>query len=239
MAKPRPSGSRPGAAGKVAAYRAAQRRAERRRRALRALAVLVGAAVVVAIVVFAVQRHHSRSASAALGPEGVPLQTGEPLAAVDTSATGQPVDGVRCDTSEQVAYHIHSHLAVFVSGQPRSIPAGVGVAPPRQTQNTPSGPFVVSGACFYWLHTHASDGILHVESPLQQDYTLGNFFDIWRQPLNRDQVGPARGAVTVFVDGQQQSVDPRLITLTAHAVIQLDVGTPVVPFQTITFPSGL
>lgn len=39
--------------------------------------------------------------------------------------------------------------------------------------HTPQGPFIASGTCFYWLHTHAADGIIHVESPVHRVFTLG------------------------------------------------------------------
>jgi len=50
-----------------------------------------------------------------------------------------------------------------------------------------------------WLHTHAADGIIHTESPVERTYTLGDFFDIWGQPLGRHQVGrhPIRRLRTV------------------------------------------
>jgi hypothetical protein len=51
-------------------------------------------------------------------------------------------------------------------------------------------------------------------------------------------VGPASGPVTAFVDGAVVGGDPRDIPLTAHAVVQLDVGT-VVPFRPYSFPPGL
>jgi hypothetical protein len=44
--------------------------------------------------------------------------------------------------------------------------------------------------------------------------------------------------VTAFVNGAVVSGDPREIPLTAHDVIQLDVGT-VVPFRAYRFPAGL
>ena len=46
------------------------------------------------------------------GPEGIPLEVGSLLAPASTSATGQTVDSIQCDASEQVAYHVHTHLAV-------------------------------------------------------------------------------------------------------------------------------
>jgi len=55
-------------------------------------------------------------------------------------------------------------------------------------------------------HVHAQDGIIHVESPTARTYTLGQFFGIWRQPLDAQQVGPARGTLTVFVNGRLDTV---------------------------------
>jgi len=89
------------------------------------------------------------------------------------------------------------------------------------------------------LHTHSADGIIHTESPVERIYTLGNFFDIWGQPLTRDQVGHARGPVTAFFDGRVFPDSPRRIPLLAHAQIQLEVGRPLIAPEQITFPKGL
>jgi hypothetical protein len=153
-------------------------------------------------------------------------------------AQGRTVGGVGCDTSEQTAYHIHAHLAVFVNGSPRVIQAGIGI-PGGQPVAQPDGrPFVGSGNCLYWLHTHDQSGVIHIESPAPKLYTLGNFFDIWGQPLTAGQVGPARGAVTAYVNGHQYHGSPQSIVLRPHAVIQLDVGALVAP-KHYSFPAGL
>jgi hypothetical protein len=172
------------------------------------------------------------------GPEGVPVPSAPPLASTATKATGAPVDGIRCDTSEQVLFHIHAHLTVVVNGSPRQIPAGVGI-PGAQAQNTPQGTFIGGGKCFYWLHTHAADGIIHIESPIHRTFTLGNFFNMWGQPLGPSQAGPAQGHVTAIYNGKVYHGDPRDIPLTKHAQIQLEVGTPLVTPESITWPSGL
>src|ERR1700686_2263354 len=161
------------------------------------------------------------------------------LAGTDAQAQGQPVDGISCDTAEQVVYHIHAHLAVYTNGRPRMIPQGIGIVPPTQTVQSSAGPFVVSGTCFYWLHSHTADGIIHVESPSQRVYTLGNYFDIWNQPLSATQVGPAHGTVTASVDGQPFTGDPRSIPLNPHTLLQLDVGSASPGPQPFTFPAGL
>jgi len=172
------------------------------------------------------------------GSESVPVPSAAPLAGAATSANGQPVDGISCQTSEQTLFHIHAHLTLFVNGAPRQVPAAIGI-PGAQTQNTPHGPFIASGRCFYWLHTHAPDGIIHIESPVQRTYTLGDFFDEWGQPLGPSQVGPAKGHVTAYDNGQVYQGNPRNIPLSAHAQIQLEVGKPLVAPESITFPSGL
>jgi hypothetical protein len=152
-------------------------------------------------------------------------------------ASGQTIDGIRCETQEQLVYHIHAHLAIYANGQARTVPYGIGIPNP-QVQQTADGPFVVGGSCFYWLHSHAQDGIIHIESPVQRTFTLGNWFDIWGQPLNANQVAGDTGAVTAYVNGQRFTGDPRSIPLAAHAVVQLNVGQDVAP-EPYTFPPGL
>jgi hypothetical protein len=174
-----------------------------------------------------------------LGPEGVPVPEAQALAGARRLAPGEQIDGIACQAGEQVLFHIHAHLTVFVRGAPRQVPAGIGIAPPRQIAATPQGTFVAAGACFMWLHTHAADGIIHTESPVNRTYRLGEFFDIWGQPLNREQVGPSHGHVTALFNGRVFTGNPREIPLLAHAQIQLEVGRPLVGPDEITFPSGL
>jgi hypothetical protein len=178
-------------------------------------------------------------AAGPIGPEGVPIPHARPLAPPRLLANGQRIDGISCQSSEQVLFHIHAHLTVFVDGAPRGVPAGVGIAPPYQVEQTSVGAFVAGATCFMWLHTHSADGIIHTESPINRTYTLGNFFDIWGQPLSRRRVGPARGPVTAFFDGKLYTGNPREIPLLAHSQIQLEVGKPLVAAEHIAFPPGL
>jgi hypothetical protein len=173
------------------------------------------------------------------GPEGVPIPVASALAPARVLTNGEQIDGIACQASEQVLFHIHAHLTIFIRGAARQVPAGVGIAPPDEIDATPSGTFVAGATCFMWLHTHAADGIIHTESPIERTYTLGDFFDIWGQPLNRGQVGPARGPVTALLNGRVYSGNPRGIPLLAHAQIQLEVGKPLVAPEQIAFPDGL
>lgn len=155
----------------------------------------------------------------------------------DQGGNGQPVDGVQCLSTEQLAYHIHAHLTLLVDGVNAYIPAGVGITPPREFDQG----FVVGGTCFYWLHTHDLSGIIHIESPSSQLYTLGQFFAIWGEPLTATQVAsfPISDAepLHAFVNGVPYEGDPGQIQLVAHAQITLEIGRQVLP-PAFTFPPG-
>lgn len=169
-----------------------------------------------------------------VGPEGVLLEQGQPLAPASSTAPGTTVNGIQCGGTEQFVLHVHAHLAVYVNGQPAQVPAGVGLIQPVSVPQSPT--FYTASQCFYWLHTHAADGIIHIESPSKtRVFTLGDFFAEWRQPLSSNQVGPATGTVTAFLNGRKWAQNPAAIPLGLHRVIQLDVGSPVVPPRTVSF----
>ena len=62
-----------------------------------------------------------------------------------------------------------------------------------------------------------------VESPVKRTFTLGNFFDIWGQPLSSNQVLQYSDGkpLRVFVNGKPYTGDPRAIELQAHTLIAL------------------
>ena len=173
----------------------------------------------------------SSAAQPTIGFEGVPLQTGPEIAPANTTGTGK-VHGITCGPTEQLVYHIHAHLAVFKNGQPYTLPAGVGI-PGSHAVNTNQGPIASGGTCIYWLHTHTTDGVIHIESPSKAIYTLGDFFDEWHQPLSKNQVGTLSGAVTAFVNGKPWKKDPRDIQLLPHEDVQLQIGQPAPPIVNI------
>jgi hypothetical protein len=173
-------------------------------------------------------------AAGPLGPESVPVPAGAALTGTAAAAGGQPVDGISCSAGEQTLFHIHAHLTIFVNGMARQVPAAIGI-PGAVAQNTRFGPFIGSGTCFYWLHTHAADGIVHIESPVVRTFTLGEFFDEWGQPLGPSVVGPAHGHVTVLYNGKVFEGNPRDVPLTARAQVQLEVGTPLVAPESISW----
>jgi len=169
-----------------------------------------------------------------VGPEGIRLENGPALAPASTTTPGTPADGIQCAPVEQLAYHIHAHLQVYLDGQPRALPGAIGLIGPV-AQQTVAGPFYGATQCYYWLHTHTNDGVIHIESPIPRIYTLGDFFDEWHQPLGPDRVAGAKGSVTAFINGRRWTKSPRALPLLPHAVIQVDVGSPVIPFASISW----
>jgi hypothetical protein len=189
----------------------------RQRRTSLLIAGIVVAAIATALTYGAgVGRTASLGSPGHTGPEGIPIPAGAELAPTGDAAAVGPVDKILCQPREQVLFHIHARLTVFVDGRPRTVPAGIGIASP-QAQATPNGPFVVAGSCFSWLHTHAADGIIHIESPVPRTFTLGDFFDVWGQPLSPTRIATAKGPVTAFVGGRVYTGNPRAIKLTRHA----------------------
>lgn len=169
----------------------------------------------------------------------------------NASQPGAPIDGVSCQ-AEMLAYHIHAALRLDWNGHPVILPANIGI--PMSAAINQNG----QNYCLYALHTHEFDhaaGIIHVESPSPQIYTLGQFFDIWRATARWDAQGglgasvdasfvkalqrAKPSAIHIYVNGQPHEAGYRNITLTAHKVITVEIGAPLRPPMTqVTFPNG-
>jgi hypothetical protein len=130
--------------------------------------------------------------------------------------TGQQIAGISCDEMEGQRVHIHQHVAIFDHGKPVGVPDNVGRPLVRQ--------------CLYWLHTHTTDGVIHVESPNTRTFTLGDFFTIWGQPLTTTQAASAKAdkgqKLKVWVDGKSYAGDPSKIPLAPHTDIVIEAGPP-------------
>lgn len=120
-------------------------------------------------------------------------------------ANYQPVDNtVYCDQLEQIAYHHHVHLTIFIDGNNVPVSQYIGIP------NASSSP-----TCFYWLHTHLTDGIIHIEAPdASTPFTLKNFLDVWQSSttFSGSQITfPAQLASssgwTVYINGKKVNED--------------------------------
>jgi hypothetical protein len=190
--------------------------------------VLVSGAVVLAALIVVV--------SALLANTGLPgVQTGSPPWPAESAQLRARLTaiGLPALTAEGQAQHTHQHLDLYVDGHPVTIPTDIGI-------NRTVG-FISP------IHTHDATGIIHVESPVVRTFTLGEFFDVWGVRFDGHCVGGVcdgngRG-LSVFLDGQPDTGDPRSLVLAAHAEIVVAIGTQAqlpspIP-ATFAFPGGL
>lgn len=136
---------------------------------------------------------------------------------------------------EQGGYHIHAHLTIYANGQRVTVPKGIGIAP--------------DGSCFYWLHTHTSDGIIHVEAPQKQhNEALDDFLTILHDGFAHLGFPAALTQQTgwkIYVNGQPFSgiVTSPLNTevpLASHDAVTLEYGSPNPPPDVLyVFPPNL
>jgi len=153
--------------------------------------------------------------------------------AVTSSSQAKAINRISCDSAEQVSVHYHAHLTLMYEGTDVGVPANLGI------NSSPT--------CLYSLHTHSTDGIIHIEAPQGQQnrvFTLSDFFAVWGQPLSRTRVATLQvdgsHQMKVYVDGQLYNGDPAAIPLRNHTQIVIEiVPPPVDPPPTFTFPKGL
>jgi hypothetical protein len=142
--------------------------------------------------------------------------------------------GLPALTQEGQVTHIHQHLDLYVDGKPVKVADDIGI--------DPGGGFISP------LHTHLqTEGVLHVESPTQERFSLGQFFAVWgvrldAKCLGGDCAGDGK-TLRAWVDGKAVTGDPTRIVLAEHQEIVLAFGTSAqvpdpVP-SSYDFPAGL
>lgn len=175
---------------------------------------LLGAIVVVVAVIVGVIYYNNASANSSLETVANPSYPS--------------VDGIYCDAGEQLAYHIHAHVSIYINGKQSLIPQLTGIAP--------------DGSCYYWLHTHDTSGVIHIESPTEHTYTFGNFLDEWSARFSSLGYPPELDFTTgwqVWVNGKPYTGSFRNIPLTAHALITMAYDSPGVKPDTTYAWNGL
>jgi hypothetical protein len=168
--------------------------------------------------------------------------TGSSLSPV--SASHPAVDGIQCAGAEQLAYHVHQYLELYDHGKRVQLPSDIGIpSSPPGNENAAS--------CYYWLHVHqAYPNVIHVESPSTRVFTLGQFFDLWKASKTYDvpagdtfvvaaEAAASKGDLHVFVNGKAWKRSFRTIPLKSHAVIAVEIGSPVIPPKPFTAWNGL
>lgn len=77
-----------------------------------------------------------------------------------------------CTTDMATEYHIHPELKIFINGAETPLPPNIGIKP----------------GCMNSIHTHDGGGVIHVESPVEKQFTLGDFFAVWQEDFSRTKI---------------------------------------------------
>lgn len=145
------------------------------------------------------------------------LQTGKIPWTPDTDNLKQRLEaiGLPVLTSEGTTLHTHQHLDIYINGNKYAVPADIGI-------NENQG--IISP-----IHTHDASGIIHVESPDVQNFTLGQFFDIWGVKFDDNCIGgycnTADKSLTIIDNGKYVQNNFRNIILEQHDIITVIYGT--------------
>jgi len=107
---------------------------------------------------------------------------------------------------DKLAMHIHPRIQIFVDGQEVKVPAGIGISRGKEK----------------YIHTHSDDGIIHVESPIQHDFTLDDFFKVWGKRFDEACFDIYCGNITV---NGQPAADPQTYVLRDGEEIVIEVST--------------
>jgi hypothetical protein len=193
------------------------RRKEARRRAFRRYGTIAGIAVVVIglVVVLVVSngakgsKHPDPRSLPGINSDDAPWPPEVAHLSDRIAKMGLPPLGV-----EQVDYHIHQNLQVYVHGVLEPVPNGIGAISANELAE---------------IHTHTNSGTIHVEAGATRHYTLGDVFDVWGVLFTPNQLGSytndAGDKIRAYVDGKQVTTDPTLIPLRDQEVIVVTYGT--------------
>jgi hypothetical protein len=116
---------------------------------------------------------------------------------------------------EQLAYHIHQHLDIYVNGKHVTVPECIGIYGCYQ-----------NFAFITELHTHRTDGVIHVEAPSNKHYTLGTFFAEWGVFLSKKCVGAYCQGYKWYLNGKLQTAPAYALPLDPHEEIAIVIGKP-------------
>jgi hypothetical protein len=122
--------------------------------------------------------------------------------------------GLPSSSTESLTVHYHSHVDIFVDGKSEPVASSIG----REDQSL-----------FSPLHTHATSGLIHIEAPEEQDFTVAMLFTEWGVRLTNDCIGGYCSPGTkleAFVDGTKYTDPISTIVLKKGEEIAILIGSP-------------
>lgn len=139
-----------------------------------------------------------------------------------TTSTPKVIAGMHCEATPGSAEHLETYVELYANDQQQTIPTGIGID--------------TAAKCSYPLTVQPGQAnVITTQSSTKTSYTLGQFFDVWGQPLSGTQVAQhaatGGGNVTVEMWDAQGTFssyhgDPRTIPLSNHETIAILVDSP-------------
>jgi hypothetical protein len=187
-----------------------RKRMARARRARQAIWI-GGIALVIGVGAFLFANRNETPASATSLPGLLKTQAPWPAnadrSAARADALGLPAEGT--------TMHEHANVQIFVNGKQQTIPTDIGIDPGAGTIQS--------------IHTHDETGTVHLESSKARTFTLGEFFGVWGVRFTPSCLGAycndGSNQLRVYVNGNEQTGDPRDIALDDQSVIVVTYGT--------------
>jgi hypothetical protein len=200
-----------------------QQREDARNRLVTILTIATVVVLVGSLITYLVIRNNSGTGTLAQAQQIVDANYG-------------PIDGVYCSSGEQLSYHIHAHISIYINGTSIPLVANTGIAPVGVTSSA-------NVTCYYWLHTHDATGVIHIESPTTKLYTLNQFIDIWEKFSSSTSALPTQLLSStgwiIYVNGKQVNTDFNHLQLHAHDIITIAYNSPGIKPDTTYAWQGL
>lgn len=178
---------------------------------------LIVAGVVILLAV-AGYNYFSKPEEIVINPEALQgIQTGNAPWGVQTETLRPRLEaiGLPALAEEGAVLHTHQHLDISINGAKLNIPTDIGINEEEK--------FISQ------IHTHDLTGIIHVESPVVKDFTLGQFFDIWGVRFTDTCLGgycaEEGKELKMYVNGQRADGNFRRRELKDHEEIVITYGS--------------
>lgn len=114
------------------------------------------------------------------------------------------------------ALHTHQHIDIYIHGKAIPVPGLIGISMAHR----------IAGS----VHTEDTSGVIHVESPIDERFFLGQFFDVWGVRFDSSCIGgycaAASDVLSVYVNGAKYTGDPRELPLSDQEEIAVVFGSP-------------
>jgi hypothetical protein len=122
--------------------------------------------------------------------------------------------GLPSTSTESLVVHYHSHLDIFVNGKSEPVASSIG----RE-----------DFSLFSPLHTHATSGLIHIEAPQDQHFTMGMLFTEWGVRLTHDCIGgycSPKTKLKAYVNGTAYTQPISSIVFKRGEEIAIVIGSP-------------